>query len=66
MNTECAKSKSGKHEKVYANYVLASCPPQYPWICRICKYEGRDVDESLFDTRPNYEDLKKQKKEEEQ
>ena len=34
--------KKCKHDKVYANYTLTSEPPQYPWICRICKERGTD------------------------
>jgi len=32
-----------KHEKVYANFVLTSDPPQHPWICRKCGERGRDI-----------------------
>lgn len=32
-----------EHEKVYAAYVLASNPPQTPWICKKCNKQGRDV-----------------------
>ena len=38
-------SKSNcKHEKVYANYILTSNPPQSPWICKKCGAEGVDVE----------------------
>jgi hypothetical protein len=32
-----------RHEKVYANYVLTSLPPQYPWICKLCGLTGVDA-----------------------
>lgn len=31
-----------QHEKVYADYVLISSPPQYPWICKLCGVKGID------------------------
>jgi hypothetical protein len=47
------------HDKVYANHVLTSNPPQYPWICSKCGTTGRDV---TFDDNkgPTYDDLNKQ------
>lgn len=30
------------HQKVYADYILASNPPQTPWICSICGEKGLD------------------------
>ncbi len=32
-----------EHLKVYAPYILASNPPQTPWICSKCGLKGRDV-----------------------
>jgi hypothetical protein len=52
------------HEKVYANYVLTSCPPQYPWICRKCGEKGIDwggtvwIDE-YAETEKKFDDLRK-------
>lgn len=31
-----------QHDKVFSNIVLTSNPPQYPWICRKCGFEGVD------------------------
>lgn len=36
-----------EHEKVYADYALMSCPPQYPWICEKCGTEGIDTIKSF-------------------
>ena len=30
------------HNKVYANYILTSNPPQSPWICSECGETGTD------------------------
>jgi hypothetical protein len=30
------------HDKCYAGYVLASNPPQHPWVCRKCGAKGVD------------------------
>jgi len=50
--------KNCKHEnKVYANYVLCSYPPQYPWICTDCGYKG--CDQSELGNTPSYEDIEK-------
>jgi len=31
-----------KHEKVYSNFVLASNPPIYSWICSKCGVRGKE------------------------
>jgi hypothetical protein len=40
---EIKQAPECEHEKVYAAYVLASNPPQTPWICKKCSKQGRDV-----------------------
>lgn len=30
------------HDKVFAMWVYATCPVQYPWICRRCGCKGID------------------------
>lgn len=45
-----------KHEKVYADYILTSNPPQYPWICRLCGETG--TDHEVF-SKNDYEEIKK-------
>lgn len=32
-----------QHEKVNANCILTSHPPQSPWICKKCGERGADV-----------------------
>ena len=44
------------HDKVYANCVLTSNPPQYPWICKKCGEKG--IDHGM-DWTTEYEDLVK-------
>jgi hypothetical protein len=44
-----------KHNKVYANYILTSNPPQSPWICSKCGFKG--VDRGQFPTEETYEDI---------
>ena len=36
------EQKNCEHKKVFSNIVLTSYPPQYPWICEKCGFEGRD------------------------
>ncbi len=43
------------HNKVYANVILTSYPPQRPWICSICGAEGKDCGE--LGNSPSYDDL---------
>lgn len=31
-----------RHKKVFANYILTSNPPQYPWVCSVCGERGTD------------------------
>lgn len=50
------KPEPCQHEKVYSACVLASDPPQMPWICRLCG--GRGVDRSAMPPRgETYDDL---------
>lgn len=35
-------TKVHQHDKVYANTMLASYPPQIPWVCRECLAKGAD------------------------
>lgn len=44
------------HEKVYSNRILASMPPQTPWICRLCGETGIDQ-EKLAMPKESYDDL---------
>lgn len=37
------KDCSCKHDKVYAQFVLASNPPKSPWVCRKCGEQGHDT-----------------------
>ena len=30
------------HDKEYDGHVLPTAPPQYPWTCRKCGFEGKD------------------------
>jgi hypothetical protein len=55
-----AQGEACDHDKCYSPYVLTSNPPQYPWICRKCKVEGRDVGVP-FHNGEEYARLKKQK-----
>ena len=32
-----------EHDKVYAQFVLASNPPKSPWVCRKCGEQGYDT-----------------------
>lgn len=45
-----------KHEKVFANFILTSNPPQYPWVCKLCGETG--VDQGLFQ-KNEYEEIMK-------
>jgi hypothetical protein len=45
-----------QHEKVYADHVLASYPPQMPWICKLCGERGLDKEE-LPNRGDTYDDL---------
>lgn len=47
-----------KHEQVFADYDLASDPPQCPWICRLCGLQGVDRHEMLRPTE-TYDNLVK-------
>ena len=38
--------EAGEHDKEYSGQVLLSNPPQYPWRCRRCGVQGRDMDKS--------------------
>jgi hypothetical protein len=56
------KEETCKHQKVYANYILTSNPPQHPWVCSICGETGRDQGATVKD---NYtETIKRFNKEE--
>ena len=46
------------HVFVYADYVLASNPPQRPWICRRCGEEGRNIADAI--TPSDYEKIRQQ------
>jgi len=46
------------HEKVYANYVLTSNPPQYPWICKKCGEKG--IDRGSYYNANAYDELVKE------
>ncbi|MCK5601368.1 hypothetical protein KAR91_05860 [Candidatus Pacearchaeota archaeon] len=35
------------HDKVFSNIILTSNPAQYPWICRLCGFNGVDQGEYL-------------------
>ena len=37
-----------RHVKVYADHILTSNPPKYPWKCRECKETGVDDEEERF------------------
>ena len=41
------KKRACKHEKTYADYVLPSLPPQYPWACKKCGEKGTDFEPQL-------------------
>jgi len=43
------EQKICEHEKVYANEIMCSNPPQRKWICRKCGTEGVDVDNGSID-----------------
>ncbi len=45
-----------QHEKVYSSSVLASLPPQTPWICRLCGETGIDR-EKLAMPKESYDSL---------
>lgn len=49
-------TESCDHDKLYAPYVMASNPPQFPWVCR--KYRERGVDRGAYrDAGAEYERL---------
>ena len=31
-----------EHDKCFASFLLASMPPQRPWVCRRCGVKGSD------------------------
>jgi len=45
-----------RHDKVYADYILTSNPPQMDWVCRICGSRGRDVC-GRYTGRSEYDEL---------
>ena len=47
------------HDKVYANEIMCSNPPQQKWICRKCGAEGIDTIGEYADDE--YERLKKER-----
>jgi hypothetical protein len=49
--------KCENHKKVYANYILTSNPPQYPWICSECGEKGTDR-KDYYDG-PSYDEIYK-------
>jgi hypothetical protein len=49
--TEC------KHDRVYANYSLASNPPKTPWICKLCGEKGMHVPITNLSKQDTYESL---------
>lgn len=44
------------HDKVYANYILCSSPPQQPWVCKKCGEQGTDRLESGYSV-DSYSDI---------
>jgi hypothetical protein len=36
------------HEKIYADYILTSYPPKYPWKCRLCNETGEDDESTRY------------------
>jgi len=50
--------KDCNHDKVYADYVLLTNPPQYPWICRKCGKKDVDI-ETYYDENESYSDIEK-------
>jgi len=50
MKTECA------HEKVWANVLLMSDPPQKQWICRLCGQFGTEF-VGLSSSRDDYREV---------
>lgn len=48
------------HTKIYAQIVLTTFPPQFPWICAVCLTEGVDRGSEL-PTIDEYSRLKKEK-----
>jgi hypothetical protein len=55
---ECKNKKPCNHNKVYSNFVYASNPPQYPWICSICGETGVDYG-TVSNYYNEYEEIKK-------
>jgi hypothetical protein len=49
-----------EYNKVYANYVLATMPPQYPWICSKCGEQGIDQGSESIEELSEYDKLVKE------
>jgi hypothetical protein len=46
------------HKKVYAEYILTSSPPQYPWVCSECGEHGVDREFTLSANKLWYDESK--------
>ena len=56
--SEIKEHVSCNHIKVHASYILASNPPQHPWICSICGTKGTDIGSSC-EYSPDYTEIEK-------